>query len=97
MSNETRDQVIWQLGDAIRQSQVDTDAFDQFVADSLGINRTDLRCGDILERSGPMTAGELAKAAHLTTGAVTALLDRLEAAGRRTRCDGGSESGWRSW
>jgi DNA-binding MarR family transcriptional regulator len=85
MSKETREQVIAQLNDAIRQSQVETDAFDQFVADSLGINRTDLRCMDILERTGPMTAGDLAKAAHLTSGAVTAVLDRMEEAGIVTR------------
>src|SRR6266581_3374719 len=79
MSNETRQAVIEQLNMAIRQNQNLTDAFDQFVADSMGINRTDYRCMDILERSGPMTAGQLAEAAHLSTGAVTALLDRLEA------------------
>src|SRR6266571_1489174 len=79
MSNETRQAVIEQLNMAIRQNQNLTDAFDQFVADSMGINRTDYRCMDILERSGPMTAGQLAEAAHLSTGAVTALLDRVEA------------------
>src|SRR6266568_7118035 len=85
MSNETRQAVIEQLNMAIRQNQNLTDAFDQFVADSMGINRTDYRCMDILERRGPMTAGQLAEAAHLSTGAVTALLDRLEAHGIVTR------------
>jgi len=86
LSNELdRGAVIGGLNEAIRQSQNLTDAFDQLVADTLGINRTDLRCMDILERSGPMTAGKLAEAAHLSTGAVTALLDRLEARGLVTR------------
>ena len=85
MSNESRASVIGQLNEAIRQNQNLTDAFDQFVADSMGINRTDYRCMDILERSGPMTAGHLAEAAHLSTGAVTAVLDRMESRGIVTR------------
>ena len=77
--------MIGQLSEAIRQNQNLTDAFDQFVADSMGINRTDYRCMDILERSGPLTAGQLAEAAHLSTGAVTAVLDRMESRGLVTR------------
>ncbi len=41
----------------------------------------DLRCGELLVRNGPMTAGQLAKAAGLTTGAITGVVDRLEKAG----------------
>jgi DNA-binding MarR family transcriptional regulator len=51
------------------------------------MNRTDWRCLDILGTRGPMTAGQLADAVRLTTGAVTGVLDRLEASGmiRRVR------------
>jgi DNA-binding MarR family transcriptional regulator len=71
----------------IRAYQRDQDVFDQAAADYLGLNRTDLRCLDILDQHGPMTAGRLAAEARLTTGAVTTVLDRLEQAGyvRRTR------------
>lgn len=64
-----------------------TDAIDQSVCAILGINRTDARCIDIIERHGKVTAGDLAAESGLTTGAVTALLDRLERAGtvRRVR------------
>jgi len=55
--------------------------FDEAAAAYLGINRTDSRCVDILDRGGRMTAGQLATAARLTSGAVTAVLDRLEKAG----------------
>lgn len=53
----------------------------------MGINRTDARCLDILDRAGRMTAGRLAEENSLTTGAVTAIIDRLERAGlaRRVR------------
>src|SRR2546421_3794654 len=63
------------------------DAVNQIVAERMGINRTDHGVLEILSRRGPMAAGDLAKASHLTTGAVTAVLDRLEEAGyvRRVR------------
>jgi DNA-binding MarR family transcriptional regulator len=63
------------------------DVLNQAVADALGINRTDLRCIEILSRDGPQTAGNLASAAGLTTGAATTAIDRLERAGfaRRSR------------
>ena len=64
-----------------------TDRFDHAVADALGVNRTDMRCMDMLEREGPLPAGRLAEAAGLTSGAMTTALDRLERAGfvRRVR------------
>ena len=51
------------------------------VAASLGINSTDLRCLELLEREERMTPSRLAELAGLTTGAVTGVLDRLESAG----------------
>jgi len=69
------------LGNAARIAQWEQDAFDQAMADYIGINRTDLACLDIIERMRPITAGQLAEAARLTSGAVTAVLDRLEQAG----------------
>lgn len=63
------------------------DAVNQIAAERMGINRTDHRVLEILSRRGPMTAGDLAEASHLTTGAITAVLDRLERAefARRVR------------
>jgi DNA-binding MarR family transcriptional regulator len=71
----------------VRASQVRTDVMDQAAADHLGINRTDYRALDVLDQKGRLTAGELAREMHLTTGAVTSVLDRLERAGyaRRVR------------
>jgi DNA-binding MarR family transcriptional regulator len=54
------------------------DRIDEAAARILGINRTDLRCLDIVDRRGRVTAGELGREAGLTSGAVTAVLDRLE-------------------
>jgi DNA-binding MarR family transcriptional regulator len=63
------------------------DLVNQIIAERMGVNRTDHRVLEILNRRGAMTAGDLAHAAHLTTGAVTAVVDRLEDIGfvRRVR------------
>jgi DNA-binding MarR family transcriptional regulator len=66
------------LGAAIRTYQRSVDAFDEVAADYLGINRTDLRCMDVLLEQGQATPGYLADALGLTSGSVTAMLDRLE-------------------
>ena len=89
MSSQKR-QVFDELIDEVRRSQLATDRFDQAVADALGLNRTDMRCVDVLEREGPLTAGRLAEVTGLTTGAMTTALDRLERAGfaRRRRDEG---------
>ncbi|HVM77237.1 MAG TPA: MarR family transcriptional regulator, partial [Candidatus Paceibacterota bacterium] len=50
-----------------------------------GVHPTDLMAASYLSDEGPMTAGELAKAIGLTTGAMTAAIDRLERAGFATR------------
>jgi DNA-binding MarR family transcriptional regulator len=53
----------------------------QAVADRVGLYSTDLETMDILAIHGPLTAGRLAELTGLSTGAVTGLIDRLEAAG----------------
>ena len=75
------------LNREVRGWQADQELFDSVVIERAGVNRTDWRCLDILGTRGPMTAGQLAEAVRLTTGAVTGVLDRLEAAGlvRRIR------------
>jgi DNA-binding MarR family transcriptional regulator len=64
-----------------RQLSAATIMFHQAIADRLGLNPTDHKCMDLVALSGAMTAGELAEATGLTTGAITGVVDRLEAAG----------------
>jgi DNA-binding MarR family transcriptional regulator len=54
--------------------------FSQAAAERLGLNSTDLECVSVIMR-GPATAGALAEATGLTTGAITGVIDRLERAG----------------
>lgn len=78
-------QLLSQIGDVSRMNQGATNLFDERLSEFLGINNTDGRCLDIIERIGRVSAGQLANHAGLTTGAVTAVVDRLEAAGYVTR------------
>lgn len=65
---------------ACRELHAAVDALDAHVAESVGIKRNDLRCLNLLE-SGPIAAKAIATALGLTTGSVTALIDRLEEKG----------------
>jgi DNA-binding MarR family transcriptional regulator len=69
------------LQQAGRRLSLATILFHQAVADRLGLNPTDHKCIDLLASAGSTTAGELADATGLTTGAITGVIDRLEAAG----------------
>jgi DNA-binding MarR family transcriptional regulator len=76
-----RQQLIQGLGGALRTYQRSVDAFDEAVARYLGVNRTDLRGIDVLLEQGQATPGFLADALGLTSGSVTAMVDRLEKLG----------------
>lgn len=49
------------------------------IARSAGLTGVDHKYLSLILRQGPLTAGELSKHTGLTTGAVTAMIDRLEA------------------
>jgi DNA-binding MarR family transcriptional regulator len=85
----SRQALIMQAALASRLHQNAYDRFEDAAAEYFGVNRTAMRCMDVLERAGQLTAGEIARQTGLTSGAVTALLDRLERAGwvRRLRDD----------
>lgn len=70
-------ELIAELFSAVRENQVATDKMDDAAARGMGVNRTDSRALDIVERLGPVTAGKLSVDAGLTSGAVTAVIDRL--------------------
>jgi len=82
---ETREDVLAEVAEELRLSGVTNDIADQVVADHLGLNRTDTRCLDIIERLDGVSAGRLASEAGLSTGAVTTVIDRLERAGYARR------------
>ncbi|MBV9046692.1 MAG: MarR family transcriptional regulator [Solirubrobacterales bacterium] len=76
-----RYELLAELSDAVRANQRATDVVDDLAGQLLGVNRSDGRCLDILDQRGRLSAGELAREASLTSGAITAVIDRLEQAG----------------
>jgi DNA-binding MarR family transcriptional regulator len=58
------------------------------VAHRLGISSSDLECLDFVATNEPVTAGDLARATGLTTGAITGVIDRLAKAGFVQRLQG---------
>jgi len=77
--------IFVELIDEVRRSQSATARYDQAVADALGLNRTDMRCLDTIEREGAVPAGRLAEETGLTSGAITTVIDRLERGGLARR------------
>lgn len=57
----------------------------QAIVQSLGIPANDYISIDLLNELGPLTAGELADKTGLSTGTITALIDRLEKIGYARR------------
>ena len=62
-------------------------AFNQFVADQLGLNVTDLECLEVAysDEVQPVTPGRLSKLTGLSPGSITSSLKNLEKAGLITR------------
>jgi DNA-binding MarR family transcriptional regulator len=81
----SREELISAIIDEVRASQVLTDMLDEQACALLGVNRTDGRALDVIDQRGRLTAGELARALRMSTGAVTTLVDRLERAGLARR------------
>ncbi|WP_425148610.1 MarR family winged helix-turn-helix transcriptional regulator [Deinococcus sp.] len=78
--NLDRSQQFRWLIEAGRAVHTATDTVDSRVAEVLDLHRSDLRCLNQLEH-GPLSALEVGARLGLSSGAVTALIDRLERAG----------------
>src|SRR5580698_7272982 len=64
-----------------RLHQNSYDRFEDAAAGYFGVNRTAMRCMEVLDRLGRLSPGEIAGHTGLSSGAVTAMLDRLERSG----------------
>ena len=73
-----RAELLEQLELAGRASSVATVMFHTTVAARQGLSATEEKALDLLERFGPLTAGELAKRSGLAPASVTGLVNRLE-------------------
>lgn len=85
MPSRAKNALIDELIQEFRATANQDDAFDAVAATRLGVSDTDMRCLNIVENSRGITAGELAVRSGLTAGAVTGVIDRLEAHGYARR------------
>jgi DNA-binding MarR family transcriptional regulator len=83
-ARKSRKELMAALEQALRDVSGTGVLFSQAAAERLGLNSTDLECLGLIS-SGPATAGGLARATGLTTGAITGVIDRLERAGYARR------------
>ena len=79
-SHPSKQQLIGHLIAAFREAGNQDLAFEEVAARRLGIGAVEMRCLNVIENAGGLTAGELAREVGVTTGAVTGVLDRLERA-----------------
>lgn len=77
----TRTEMVESFMQEISHMSTWTVMFHQAASLRMGLNPTDGKCLSVLREVGPITAGELAHLIGLTTGAVTGVIDRLEARG----------------
>jgi DNA-binding MarR family transcriptional regulator len=66
---------------AVRDYGVNLTLFRNAMSEWAGLNATDMECLRLLSQKGTATPTELARHTGLTSGATTAMLDRLEKAG----------------
>lgn len=72
---------VFELMLSVRKLTRTTLIHQHIIAEAMGLHVTDAECIDFLQEMGPSTAGDLARATRLTTGAITSVIDRLEKAG----------------
>lgn len=86
-----RAELLEQLAMAGRASSVATVMFHTAVAARQGLSASEEKALDLLERSGPLTAGELARQSGLAPASVTGLINRLEQKGFARRIQNPSD------
>jgi DNA-binding MarR family transcriptional regulator len=80
-----RKQILDDLARVGREHSDATVLFHSHIAERMGLHPTDYKALGLLERLGPMSAGDLGRHAGLATASVTNLIDRLEGKGYARR------------
>jgi DNA-binding MarR family transcriptional regulator len=85
-NTESKAQRMQAVGRELLLLGTEIDGLDARAAERFGLNRSDLRCLDVLSHSGPMSPTGLAHTVGMSTGGLSISLGRLERAGyvRRT-------------
>jgi DNA-binding MarR family transcriptional regulator len=78
---ESGKQLVTQVIRGAREFSIGTVLFHRAVGQILGVNVTDMKCLDMMTLQGSATPSQLAAHTGLSSGATTAMIDRLERAG----------------
>ncbi len=81
MAKQTKADLEKRVVMAAREYGISTTLFRNVVGERLGVNVTDMECLGLLFHKGLAAPSELARYTGLSSGATTAMLDRLEKAG----------------
>src|SRR5690349_8012804 len=81
MNTEQKDALKQQVILGAREYGIGSVLFRHVVGDMLGVNATDMECLSVIFFRGVATPSELARHTGLSSGATTAMLDRLESSG----------------
>lgn len=85
MPHASKDALVRQVGLAVRRMGAQSVLSSAAIAKHFGLHTTDLEVLDLIFIGKTVSAGELANATGLTSGSITALVDRLVAKGYVTR------------
>jgi DNA-binding MarR family transcriptional regulator len=80
MTQSRKNELVKQVTMGAREYGISTVLFRHAVGEILGVNVTDMECLALIFFKGLATPSELARYTGLTSGATTAMLDRLEKA-----------------
>jgi DNA-binding MarR family transcriptional regulator len=86
-SSPVHHRLVVEVGNAIRKMGAQSVITSRVVADHFDLHMTDLEVLDLIFLRKQASAGELAEATGLSSGAVTALIDRLAASGYVERAE----------
>jgi DNA-binding MarR family transcriptional regulator len=78
---ESSKQLVAQVIRGAREFSIGTVLFHRAVGQILGVNVTDMKCLDMMTLQGSAMPSQLAAHTGLSSGATTAMIDRLERAG----------------
>ena len=81
MPKQTKKEMVDKVILGARQYGISNVLFRNLVGERLGVNVTDMECLGLLFHKGIATPSELARHTGLSSGATTAMLDRLEKSG----------------
>ena len=76
-----RNPLVGEVIRGAREFSIGTVLFHRVVGQILGVNVTDMKCLDMMALQGSATPSQLAAHTGLSSGATTAMVDRLERAG----------------